>query len=254
MPQVSGVGVEKVDLLPSTMRMALKIEAKGDTLDDALAGLQKQFDELKGKLAATNPVEGTLKMKGPELAGGGPDRAHAHDAADAAALRPSPANAAAPEKKEGKKEVALEGTVEAEWKLTSGDVAGLLRESEKIRDAVTAAIPKQAAEEKEASEEDEEAALMQSAQMEQGAMQAGQPVFVFAGSVDKAKLAQARQSAYAKARAERAGDRRGGRRQARRAPHGQFQHQRRQIRGIQRHGLLHPAVHAADHGPVRHER
>ncbi len=108
-------------------------------------------------------------------------------------------NAAAPEKKEGKKEVALEGTVESEWKLTSGDAAGLLRESEKIRDAVTAAIPKKGAGEK-GSEEDEEAALMQSAQMEQGAMQAGQPAFIFAGSVDKAKLAQARQSAYAKAR------------------------------------------------------
>ncbi len=74
-PQVSGVGVEKVTLLPGAMRMALKIEAKGDTFDDALAGLQKQFDELKGKLAATNPVEGTLKMKGPELAGGGPKSA-----------------------------------------------------------------------------------------------------------------------------------------------------------------------------------
>lgn len=200
-PQVSGVGVEKVDLLPNVMRMALKIEAKADTLDNALADLQKQFDELKGKLAAMNPVEGTLKMKGPELAGGGPEermrmiqqmnqrfgRGGAH---------------AGPEKKEGKKEVALEGTVQADWKLTSADVIGLLRESEKIRDAVTVAIPKKTAEEKKegASEEEEEAALMQSAQMGQEDVKPGEPIFIFVGSVDKATLARARQSAYAKAR------------------------------------------------------
>ena len=197
-PQVSGVGVEKVDLLPSAMRMVLKIEAKGDTLDDALADLQKQFDDLKGKLAATSPVEGTLKMKGPELAGGGPDeRMRMMQQMRQRFGRND--NTAAPEKKEGKKVVALEGTVQSEWKLTSGDVASLLRESEKIREAVTAAIPKKAAEEKK-SEDEEEAALMQAAQMEQGAMPAGQPTFLFVGSVDKARLAQARQSAFAKAR------------------------------------------------------
>jgi hypothetical protein len=200
-PQVNGVGVEKVELLPSVMRMALKIEAKGDTLDTALADLQKQFDELKGKLAAMNPVEGTLKMKGPELAGGGPEeRMRAMQQMRQRFGRGD--NAAEPEKKDGKKQVALDGTIEAEWKLTSADVVGLLRESEKIRDGVTAAIPKKAAGEKKegASEEDEEAALMRSAQMEQGQMEAGQPVFIFVGSLDKAEVAKARQSAYAKAR------------------------------------------------------
>jgi len=187
---VSGSGAEKVKVMPTALRVVVAVQSEGDTVDAAIADVQKKADELAKKLAELKPVEGSLAAEGPYDASAG--------GAEEMARRAMMQNVLGAEPREaGKEKVKLQTTIRAEWALPVGDLAASLREAEKIRQAVKTAAPEAAA--KETDEESNEEMRLA---MERGYGQAavpGRPSFLFVGRLSDDALSKARHEAFLKA-------------------------------------------------------
>jgi len=189
-PQVTGSGEKKVEVMPKTMRLVVAVQGEGDTLEAALADIQKKTDELTKKLAELKPAEGTLVTQGPYAgpAGGAEDR-----------MRRMMDRRRFGEEEQAKGKVTLTTTVKAEWPVAPGDIVAMLREEDRIRQAVQKAVPAQAAGEKTDEETRDEMAMM----MEQaygGEAVPGRPQFLFVATLPDDQLAKARHEAFLKAK------------------------------------------------------
>lgn len=192
---VSGSGAEKVKVMPTALRVVVAVQSEGDTVDAAIADVQKKADELAKKLAELKPVEGSLVAEGPYDASA--SGAEEMGTSELMAPLAMPNVLGAEPGEAGKEKVKLQTTIRAEWALPVGDLAASLREAEKIRQAVKTAAPEAAA--KETDEESNEEMRLA---MERGygqAMVPGRPSFLFVGRLSDDALSKARHEAFLKA-------------------------------------------------------
>jgi hypothetical protein len=197
-PQITGQGVQEASVLPSAVQLVIRFQAKGTKLDDVIADIQSQTDSAMKKLAEMNPVKDTLVADGPELLA--PDETGQSGLARAVMQRrfsPAPAE----QGKEGEApSLTLSTTVKAEWALASGDLTSILREAEKIKQAVTAAFPEKPKAEEEMTEEEQEEMLARTAGGSEEQLTPGKPSFFYVGRLPAGALDKARRQAFVKAR------------------------------------------------------
>jgi uncharacterized protein YggE len=191
-PQVTGSGEKKVEVMPTTMRVIVGLQSEGDTLDAALADIQKKAEELTKKLAELKPAEGTLVTQGPYTGAAGGAEERMRRMMDRRRFGEE-------EQGKGKGKVTLTTTVRAEWPVAPGDMVAMLREEDRIRQAVQKAVPEQVAGAKVDEEARDEMAMM----MEQaygGEAMPGRPQFLFVAKLPEDLLAKARHEAFLKAK------------------------------------------------------
>jgi hypothetical protein len=191
-PRVTGHGMEGVNVLPTTLRVVIRLQAAADTLDEAIANVQGQTAELTKKLSELKPAEGTLVVEGPYMGAPGGRREMAR--------RMAMIRRSAFAEEEATPKFTLTTSIKAEWALSSKDLVSLLREAQAIQQGVDKAAPQPAAAAKQdMNEEDMEAMLMAEAYGEEEG-EPGKPIFVYVAGLAEDVLAAARRRAYQEAK------------------------------------------------------
>jgi uncharacterized protein YggE len=197
-PGVTGNGQQTIKVMPDTMEMVVNLQASDEQFDKALAAVQQQDADLEKALRGLQTAPAEVKSEGPWL---GPAVGNDRESR----LRQEVMRAmgrATPGQPEEKAKVMLSMTVTAKWKLTAREGVALLKETEALREAVRAALPKPAVPEVAATEEQEEQMLAAARQTGEEGEPPGTPAFSFTAAVPADKVADAKAQAFKKARTE----------------------------------------------------
>jgi uncharacterized protein YggE len=196
-PGVVGTGRETVTVMPDTMTMTVDLVGTDEQFDRALASVQQQADAAQKALSGlkTQPAKVTVEGPATGLSAGSSGQASIPRQVLQAMGRGTG-------QAEEKKKVTLSSVVTAEWKLTATDAVALLKESQAIRDAVGAAMPKPAEKEGALTEEQEEQMMSMMSRMDENQAPPGTPSFIFSATLPADKLRAARKAAYQKAQAD----------------------------------------------------
>ena len=199
-PRVSGAGSEKFETIPDAMKVTVRGEAKGATVEEAIAAWKAKAESIKATLVEAGADAATVEISDPRLSGTGTSR----NEMMMRRMMQMQAQKEGGDKKEAQEEpVKLEMTVTAAWKLSATDVEGLLVETVPLmRKVAKLDFTDKKAATPEELEEMEEAASSEDYYDEYGRPDPSKPSFLFTKQVDAAKVTEMQKTAFDKARTD----------------------------------------------------